>query len=105
MECRYCKGCCVKAGVRSTGVQKYRCRSCKKYQQKEYSNRAYSLTINRQIGQLVTEGIGIRGIARILRISITTVIRRIKQIGKAIDKPFNFIKNRIYEIDELWTYV
>jgi len=55
--------------------------------------------------KLLIEGIGIRGIARVLRISVTTVIERIKRIAKSINKSYSFVKNRIYEIDELWTYI
>ena len=105
MDCRYCKGQCVKAGVRRSGVQKYCCRECKKYQQKEYRNSAYALSINKSIVQLLIEGVGIRGIARVLKISTTTVITRIKRIAKAINKPLGLVKNGIYEIDELWTYI
>ncbi|MBX2916852.1 MAG: IS1 family transposase [Cyclobacteriaceae bacterium] len=55
--------------------------------------------------QLLIEGTGIRGISRVLRISLPTVIERIKRITKAIQKPYSFLRNRIYEIDELWTYI
>jgi IS1 family transposase len=54
---------------------------------------------------LLIEGIGIRGIARVLKISVTTVIGRIKRIAKSINKSCAYVKNRIYEIDELWTFV
>ena len=54
---------------------------------------------------MLIEGLGIRGIARVLRISITTVIERIKCIAQSINKTYAYVKNGIYEIDELWTFI
>jgi IS1 family transposase/transposase-like protein len=105
MNCKYCSSACVKAGVRSTGVQKFQCRGCKKYQQKTYRKNAYLLEINHNIVRLLIEGVSIRGIARVLKIAIRTVIQRIKKMARLINKPTTFSKNGTYEIDELWTYV
>jgi insertion element IS1 protein InsB len=60
---------CVRAGLRANGIQKFRCSACKKYQQKEYQKRAYHLDTNNRISQLLVEGVGIRSIARILKIT------------------------------------
>lgn len=105
MECRYCKARCVKAGVRRGCVQKFRCKACKKYQQQFYCKRAYELDINSRIAQLLIEGISMRGIARVLKISTATVMQRIKCIAKAIVRPRSHIKHGIYEVDEMWTYI
>jgi IS1 family transposase/DNA-binding CsgD family transcriptional regulator len=95
----------VKAGKRKPEIQTYRCRSCKKYQQNHYKNLAYHKDTNQSVARLLIEGIGIRGIARILKISITTVIARIKQIAGLIHKTYTSIKSGVYEIDELWTFI
>ena len=50
------------------------------------------------------EGCGIRSIARIMRISPTTVIARIKKIASRLG-PAPIILGRNYEVDELATYV
>ena len=105
MKCKYCNHPCVKAGVRKKKIQTYRCKHCKKYQQQNYSNQAYLLSTNKSVVSLLIEGISIRGIARVSRISITTVIKRIKGIAKSISKSYSYVKNGIYEIDELWTFV
>jgi insertion element IS1 protein InsB len=70
-----------------------------------YENQACLRDTNRNIVRLLIEGIGIRGIARVLRISMTTVINRIKCIARSINKSYTDVKNRIYEIDELWTFI
>ena len=103
MECKYCTGPCVKMGFQKNGSQKYRCKSCKRYQQAQYKYTAYGMDINHQISSLVTERVGIRSIGRLLGISCTTVIRRISAIASTLSKP-NLTYGGDYEIDELWTY-
>ena len=36
---------------------------------------------------------------------MTTVIERIKRIARSLNKTYTEVRNRIYEIDELWTFV
>jgi insertion element IS1 protein InsB len=104
MECKYCHGPCVKAGLTPTQVQRYHCKKCCKYQQRTYSMKAYHPGINSSIASLLTEGMGIRSMARILKISATTVISRIKAIaGQTTRLPCSI--QATYEIDELWTFV
>jgi insertion element IS1 protein InsB len=105
MECKYCKGACVKAGFQRNSKQKYRCKACRKYQQVVYDNKAYELTTNQSIVTLLVEGMGIRSIARVLKIALSTVVTRIKKIARSIKKPNLAVRNNIYEIDELWTYI
>ena len=40
-----------------------------------------------------------------LRISMTTVITRIKRIAGALKRSYDYVRSRTYEIDELWTYI
>ena len=104
-NCRYCSGCCVKAGKSRREIQIYRCKQCQKYQQVHYKNLACQLETNRNIVRLLIEGMGIRSMARVLRISMSTIIDRIKCIAKSLKKSYSFVKNRVYEIDELWTFI
>lgn len=57
------------------------------------------------ISKLVRESVGIRGIGRILKISVTTVIKAIKAISRSIIKPLIPFNRRAFELDELRTYV
>jgi len=50
------------------------------------------------------EGIGIRSTARILRISTTTLLKRIVAIAKNINRPI-ISKGKTYEVDEMRTFV
>lgn len=104
MSCRYCARHCCKKGRQKNGKQKYRCVSCKKYQQDEYTSAAYLPHFNKILVRHITNGCGIRSIAEILKISPTTVINRIKKIAGGITKPETAF-GKEYELDEMKTFV
>jgi insertion element IS1 protein InsB len=105
MECKTCDKPCQKWGRQKNGCQRWYCKNCKKAQQAVYKNNGCLKSIGRPIGMLVCESAGIRGIGRVLGISTTTVLRKIKFIAAAIDKP-PVPKNRAaFELDEVRTYV
>ena len=81
MKCHYCKAVCVKKGKRKCGAQKYQCVECKKYQQEDYKNKAWLPETNKKIVRCLKQSCGIRGIAVILEISSTTVLKKIKHIA------------------------
>ncbi len=105
MTCKFCGGKCQKAGRQKNGAQKLYCAECKKYQQADYSYKAYTKGVNRMICTLVCESVSIRGIARILKISISTVIGRIRQIARQIGKPAIVLNQSEFEVDELRTFI
>ena len=105
MKCRYCNSSnCIKKGRRKE-VQRYHCKDCNKGFQNSYTNKAYLDTINPFLIKLLKEGNGIRGIARILEISKSTVLSRILKISKEINIPyFNFLGCK-FEVDEMWSFI
>lgn len=105
MDCKYCQRACVKAGFHSNGKQKFYCNTCRKYQQATYTYPGYQADLNIRIQQLLVEGISLRGIGRVLKVSLTTVIARIRANARTTSKPLQFSRNRCYELDELWTYI
>jgi len=105
MSCNYCKGNCQKAGKQKNGTLRLFCTSCKKYQQAVYRKVACQTGINQQIKDLLCEGVGIRGISRVLRIAIGTVLRRIKALAAGAARPAIVGAHLSPEVDELWTYV
>jgi insertion element IS1 protein InsB len=96
---------CRRSGRQKSGVQRFYCIGCKKYQQKEYSYRAYCGTTNETIKSLVCESVGIRGISRVLKIATNTVLERIKRISDSISQPPIPQDRPSFEVDELWTYI
>ena len=89
---------------KATGKQRYRCKKCGKSQQVNYSYNAYFPNLNKNIVALTKEGVGILGTARLLGISPTTLLSRIKKIAAEIKEPV-LVKGKTYEVDELRTFV
>lgn len=102
--CTCCSQPTVRNGKSKTGVQRYYCRGCKKYKQESYRYKACSEGVTKKVVTLTCEGCGIRSIARVLRISCTSVIRRIKQFAQSIPRPCIPL-GKEYEVDELRTYI
>ena len=100
MKCNYCKQKCTKQGRQINGKQKYRCKSCYKYQQQHYNKKVS----NQSIINLLKEGCGIRSMSRLLKISPTTTIRKILNISNQLKRP-SIVRGKIYEVDELCTYI
>lgn len=101
--CNYCGGKIIKHGIMKTGKQRYKCKDCSKTQVDYYTYQAYRSSINNKIIALNNEGLGILSISRYLKISPTTLLKRIIQIAQNIEPP-PIYKARIYEVDELKTY-
>jgi insertion element IS1 protein InsB len=82
------------------------CKNCGKAQLGTYTKKAYSdIKINSWIAGMVKEGCVIRSMARLLKVSINTIIKRVKQIANSITKPLVVIKQEAVEVDELRTFV
>lgn len=102
--CICCQSKLVKNGFSKAKKQRYKCKSCSKTIVENYTYNAYFSDINKQIVLLLTEGVGIRSIARILQISATTLLKRIIAISDRVNLPV-MTPESSYEIDELCTFV
>jgi insertion element IS1 protein InsB len=102
-KCHYCKGPTIKFG-KAGNIQRYRCKTCRKTQLHGYKKQAYQASTNSFIVTLLKEGLGIRSIARVLKIAVGTVIKRIKLIAAGVKLPV-ISTGRVYEVDELRTYI
>jgi len=105
MTCKFCDHACQKAGRQKNGVQKLYCTLCRKYQQTAYRNRACCKDTKPMISKLICESVSVRGIARILNISINTVQTDIKWTAKSISKPPIVLHQENIEVDELRTFI
>ncbi|MCO5242211.1 MAG: IS1 family transposase [Chitinophagaceae bacterium] len=103
-KCPHCKAISIiKNGRTKTGKQQYYCKSCSRRCIDYYSYKACNPAVNLQIIELTREGLGIRSTARVLKISPTTLIRKIIQIADNLKPPI-ICKGRTYEVDEIKTY-
>jgi insertion element IS1 protein InsB len=94
----------VKNGKTRKGKQRFRCKSYYKTFITDYSYNAYDPTTNQQIILFTKEGLGIRSTARVLRISVTTLLKRIITIAEGIQQPA-IAMGKSYEVDEMRTYI
>ncbi|WP_299223872.1 IS1 family transposase [uncultured Psychroserpens sp.] len=104
IKCPKCIGLSVKSGFQNN-VQRYKCKSCNKRFQLEYSYKAYNSDTNDLIKNLLKEGSGIRSISRILKISKNTVLSRLLKISKEIKSPCFHKLGCKFEVDELWSFI
>jgi transposase-like protein len=103
MQCVYCQNDCIKRGKRK-GVQSYRGKACKKYQQENYNKLRISQEKYEWVHLLNNEGCGISSIGRLLSISKSSVQRMIVRLANSISRPEIIEDNESYEMDELRTY-
>jgi len=101
MKCRKCKAVAVKNGKQSSGRQRYYCSSCKHSFQRSYRYNACNHKVDNKIFLLQNESVGICGISRLLRISKSTVLKRIRSKGLVIKKPIFKETQQYYEVDEM----
>lgn len=102
--CSHCNGNLIKHGICNSGKPRYKCKNCKKTQVENYTYNAYHQSIKQQIRVFTKEGLGIRSTARILRISTTTLTKKIIAIAKGIKAPA-IQKNKSYQVDEMRTFI
>jgi insertion element IS1 protein InsB len=94
----------IKSGKSSTGKQRYQCKNCHKRFITNYRYKAYMPNTNHKIIQLTKEGLGIRSTARVLGISVTTLLKRILLIASKIKQPPIAI-GKSYEVDEMRIFI
>ena len=104
MDCGYCGGNCIKKGIRAA-KQRYQCKECLKYQLQDYERERISDYKIELIKNLNKEGVGISSISRLLKISKSSVQRKLEIYCKNVTKTLYNETNQSYEIDELRTYV
>lgn len=102
--CDFCEGKLIRHGFTSSGKTRFKCSDCKKTRVDYYTSNACKPGIDKNIIQFTKEGLGIRSTARILKISTTTLLKRIVLIARNIKHPI-ISKGKTYEVDEMCTYV
>src|SRR6516162_5140445 len=84
LHCPYCQGSdIVKHGLSPQGKQRYRCRQCLEGRGRtfllEYSYAGQSPDIKQQIVDMALNASGIRDTARVLHVSLNTVLKELKK--------------------------
>jgi len=104
IQCPHCENRAVKNGFHRI-EQRYKCTSCGKRFQLEYTYRAYRSKTNQLLISLLKEGCGVRSISRIMGISTKTVLSRLLKVGKSIKTPYFTKLGCKFEVDELFVKI
>ena len=105
MKCNYCSSICIKMGRQSNGKQKYKCKSCFKYQQESYKYQGCVHANKSLFIKCLKNNCGLNDTRRITGISVQTQLNWIRKLGRCLQPPTTFVSGDTYEVDELCTYV
>ena len=94
----------IRHGKSKAGKQRFHCKDCGKTFITNYSYNACKSNTDQQIILFTKEGLGIRSTARVLKISATTLLKRIIYIAHSIPQP-PIPLGKSYEVDEMRTFV
>ena len=94
----------IKNGRTKNKKQQLVCKQCGKRFIEYYSYKAYLPRTNESIIHLTKEGLGIRSTARLLKISATTLMKRIIKIASYC-RPPEMNTGKVYELDEMKSFV
>lgn len=108
MSCPKCKSeNKVKNGI-VRGLQRYKCKNCSCNYTKS-NPRGYPKWMRKRALQLYLEGVGFRGIGRLLNVTNVTVLNWIRELGqsvKGLRKELAAATNvQVMELDEMWHYI
>ena len=106
MHCPKCKSSQNKKNGFRRGKQSYKCKNCGCHYVDHPLSRAYSPQTKQTCIEMYLNGMGIRGISRVTKISHPTILNWIKEAGESLsDEPQDEEIPEIAEIDELQTFV
>jgi transposase-like protein len=105
MDCPKCKQPSkCKAGIVKSR-QRYKSKSCGYYYTVEKKSDVKSEETRRMALEMYLEGVGFRGIGRLLGISFGTVYQWVRKWGEQVDLPVRGESISVVELDELHSYV
>jgi transposase-like protein len=112
IKCKFCSGLKIVKNGFVRNSQRYKCGSCGKNFIKgdKRENEFYSNQTRNMVIRMYLNNCGIRRIAHILKLPLSTTFGWIKKAGKIVDemvknKNEEFDKIEILEMDELFTYI
>ena len=105
MECPKCRSNhCVKDGI-VRGKQRYQCKDCRYHYTVERKSDVKTNEIRRLALEMYLEGLGVRIIGRILKISYGTVYAWVKEWSSNVSFPRRENPMDIVDLEEMLTYI
>ena len=106
MECPKCQSSQSKKNGFRRGKQSYRCKKCGAQYVAHPVSKAYPPPIKQTCIEMYLNGMGIRGISRVTKISHVSILNWIQAAGESLsDEPQGEEIPEITEIDELQTNI
>ena len=106
MPCPDCGKDLIHKNGHRRGKQNYICVSCGRQFIDSYTSRGYSDWIKRLCLRMYVNGMGFRGIERVIGVSDTAVLEWVKQVGECLPDTYEAEKiPQVGELDELETFV
>ena len=106
ITCPHCASFNLKKnGKTRNKKQKYLCKDCHKQFITDYSYRGCRLFIRSLIVPMTLNNSGIRDIAGVLRISVNTVLNRIRKAAAELPILRTPVRAQTVELDEFWSFV
>ena len=113
MTCHNCQTRCGKHGRDRHGVQRFRCKQCKRTFQEEHERPLDDMRVDLQKAtmciKLLVEGNSIRSTERITGVHRDTIMRLLNLAGKKaqklMDEKMRGVPCQLVQADEIWTYV
>lgn len=102
-RCRNCDHPCHRHG-KIKNKQRWKCSNCGLTQFRVYKRCTFTADRKTIIKRLNRENVGIRGMARLMGLSPTHIVRCILQLATLVKRPDYYEYGQEYELDELWSY-
>lgn len=78
MYCQFCKNLCVKNG-KQNGIQRHRCKHCKKYQRETYKNKAWQPFAKELFKRSLARSGGVRGMSYTIQVSKPNILKWLRE--------------------------
>ena len=113
MTCHNCQSACKRFGRHRNGLQRFRCRHCKRTFTEEHEKPLDEMRLSPDravaVLQLLLEGMSIRSVERVTAIHRDTIMRLLVLAGercrRLLSERIRNLDVRDVEADELWAYV
>ena len=106
IPCPRCHSLSIKKnGTSANRKQRYRCQHCLRQFILDYTYQGCKPEVRELIVPMTMNGSGIRDICRVLKVSINTVLKTIRQQAASVDDPLVPARVTELEIDEMWSFV
>ena len=113
MVCPECQKFCKRFGKHRNGLQRYRCKHCRKTYTEEHKRPLGAMTVPIEKAtlalQLLIEGVSIRSTERITGLHRDTILRLLVEAGKRCERMMGRIIRNVpvkdVQCDEIWGYI